>query len=89
MNRNTDEQDLRIARNRCCYYTAQGSSIVAWTLSPQWTMVGDREKTRGTVYIAGSTRALHTEVCSGEIKAYTRDHHEAFSYSDAFIAEVG
>lgn len=65
---NNDSEDLRVARS---LYNARfsESSLVAWTLSPCWTMVDPTNyKVRGLRTIAHSTRPLFVEACSGEIK---------------------
>jgi hypothetical protein len=69
---NDDSKDLRAARSA---YNARksDSSLVAWVCSPEWTMVPDTSSdARGSRTIAHSTRPLYTEVCAGEINAYTR-----------------
>lgn len=73
-----DTEDLQRAR---ALWNARksDSSLLGWTLSPEWTMVGPTERTQGTKYMRGSTRPLYVNECHGEINAYTRDHVDAFA----------
>lgn len=74
----TDASDIATARAQWSARKSD-SPLVAWTLSPEWTIVGPTERTQGTVLLCGSTRPLYVSECSGEINAYTRDHHDAFA----------
>ncbi len=81
-----------IERSRCgC---TNNNSIVAWTLSPEWTqapamsapnIAQTKSGFRSTVIRSGWTgfgvkrTALFVDHVSGEINAYTRDHVDSFA----------
>ncbi len=84
--------DHAIERSRCgC---SGKDSIVAWTLSPEWTqapkmaapdIAQTKSGFRSTVIRSGWTgygakrTALFVDHVSGEINAYTRDHVDSFA----------
>ncbi len=70
---NTDSEDLQRARNRAhsrASYSGDASTIVLWTLSPEWTEPQDHGTARGDGFLTDRS-IMRSDVISGEFVAAT------------------